>query len=346
MMKKTKTIYKSALLVLGILVSAQLTAQTNTEWTLIWSDEFSGTELNTDDWTAEIGGGGWGNNELQYYTANANNVSLVDGKLNIVARQENFGSSNYTSARIITNNKMEFQYGKVEGRLKLPVGQGLWPAFWMLGANIENVSWPQCGEIDVMEHVNEEPVTHGTVHWNNNGHVYSGDPFAVDVTDFHIYGIVWDEQSIRFFVDGVSYYEFTFSSSNNSLPIFQKPFFLLLNVAVGGNWPGNPTSSAVFPDTMQVDYVRVYQQIATDVESTNGDLIANVYPVPFSAELNLKCPDACSYSVYSAMGQLVQSGTTNGKSFAMATQDWAQGVYFIHILNEKKEVKVLRAIKN
>jgi beta-glucanase (GH16 family) len=321
-------------------------AQTNTEWTLFWSDEFSAAQLNTEDWTAEIGGGGWGNNELQYYTGNASNVSLVDGKLNIVARQESFGQFNYTSARIITNNKMEFQYGKVEARMKIPEGSGLWAAFWMLGANIENVSWPQCGEIDIMEHINEEQGTHGTVHWNNNGHVYQGGSYALDVTEFHIYGIIWDEERVRFFIDGIFYYEFVFQSANNSLPIFQKPFFLILNMAVGGNWPGSPNDPSVFPATMEVDYVRVYQQLETSVESEKSELSASVYPVPFGSQLNLVCPTVCSYSVYSAMGELILSGNTTEKGIAIETQSWAQGVYFIHILNEKKEVKVLRAVKN
>lgn len=234
------------------------------EWELCWSDEFDGNALDAAIWTPEIGGWGWGNNESQYYTSNTNNLNVSNGTLKITAVQENYNGSNYTSARIITNDKFEFQYGKVEARMKLPMGQGIWPAFWMLGANIETVGWPECGEIDIMEHINSETQTHGTMHWNNNGHAYLGGSTPVaDPTQYHIYGVEWDAYKARFYVDNVFFYQFDYSNNANSQPIFTKPFFLLLNVAVGGNWPGYPDGSTVFPATMEVDYVRIYKEVVS-----------------------------------------------------------------------------------
>lgn len=231
------------------------------EWELCWSDEFDGSTLDVSTWTPEIGGWGWGNNEWQYYTSNSNNINVSNGSLKITAVQENYNGSNYTSARLITNNNFEFQYGKVEARMKLPMGQGIWPAFWMLGANIENVGWPECGEIDIMEHINNETQTHGTMHWNNNGHAYIGGSTPVsDPTQYHVYGVEWDAFKVRFYVDDVFYYQFNYINNPNSEAIFTKPFFLLLNVAVGGNWPGYPDGSTIFPATMEVDYVRLYKE--------------------------------------------------------------------------------------
>ena len=234
------------------------------QYTLIWSDEFGGTDLNLNQWTYDIGQGdwGWGNNELQYYTNSSSNVSVDNGYLNITALNEQFGSANYTSARIKSKGLFDFTYGKVEARIKVPVGQGLWPAFWMLGANIDNVSWPQCGEIDVMEHINNETIIHGTHHYNNNGHQYSGGSISCDANEFQVYSIEWSPSSIQWFLNGIMYYETDISSSSISKEEFHEPFFFLINLAVGGNWPGPPNGLTQFPAVMQVDYVRVYQDDA------------------------------------------------------------------------------------
>ncbi|GAB4200127.1 MAG: hypothetical protein OHK0022_20980 [Roseiflexaceae bacterium] len=235
-------------------------------WNLVWSDEFNGTSVSSSNWTFETGGGGWGNNELQYYT-NGQNASVANGILTITARKESggfncwYGTCQYTSTRMITKGKREFQYGRIEARMALPSGQGTWPAFWMLGANFSSVGWPKCGEIDVMEHVNTENRTHGTIHWDANGYAnYGGPSGALDVTQYHVYAVEWNSSAIKWFVDGVQFWEANIQNSVNSTEEFHKPFFLLLNLAIGGNWPGSPNSSTAFPATMRVDYVRVYQQ--------------------------------------------------------------------------------------
>ncbi|MBI5928738.1 MAG: family 16 glycosylhydrolase [Chloroflexi bacterium] len=248
------------------------------EWSLLWSDEFEGvanTPINADNWTCETGGNGWGNGEWEYYTDRVENVSLDGtGNLAIVAREENpndytchYGHCTHTSARCITANKVEFTYGRVEARLKIPYGQGIWPAFWMLGANFRQVGWPGSGEIDIMENVGFEPQTvHGTVH----GPRYSGangigGGFSLDEdfsADFHVYAIEWDANVIRWYVDGELYKIVSLNDMGGREWVFDHDFFLLLNVAVGGAWPGFPDETTVFPQTMLVDYVRVYQLTA------------------------------------------------------------------------------------
>ncbi|MEP7291656.1 MAG: family 16 glycosylhydrolase, partial [Chloroflexota bacterium] len=243
------------------------------QWTLAWSDEFegaAGTPVNSDNWTAEIGGSGWGNNELEYYTNRVENAALDgQGNLAIVARQESLGNAchyglcDYTSARLISSGKVEFTYGRVEARIRVPYGQGLWPAFWLLGSDINQVGWPQSGEIDVMEQLGREPrIVHGTLH----GTGYSGAGGITSATeidsavadDFHVFAIDWDPDAIRWYLDGELYHIVTPNDLNGNPWLFDHDFFLLLNVAVGGGWPGMPDETTVFPQTMLVDYVRVY----------------------------------------------------------------------------------------
>lgn len=245
------------------------------EWELIWSDEFdgeAGTPINDENWTCEIGGQGWGNQEHEYYTTRVENVSL-DGNssLAIVARQETlpnttcwYGTCEYTSARCITQDKVEFTYGRVEARIKVPFGQGIWPAFWMLGANISEVSWPNSGEIDIMEYVGKEPqMTYGTVHgpsYSGGSGISQGIEFDEDVADdFHVFAIDWDVDAIRWYVDGELYHTVTPDDLGNRKWVFDHDFFILLNLAVGGIWPGYPDETTTFPQTMLVDYVRVYE---------------------------------------------------------------------------------------
>ena len=247
-----------------------------TVWSLLWSDEFNGavnSPIDSTRWTAEVGGNGWGNQELEYYTNRIDNAYQSAGSLVIKAIKERFtGSDNvtrdYTSARLITKNKFTVKYGRVEARLKVPFGQGIWPAFWMLGDNIDTVGWPNCGEMDIMENIGREPtIVHGTLH----GPGYSGgnglsssyslptnQPFA---NDFHVYAIEWEPGVVRFYCDGILYK----TRTTADLPpgtawVFDHPFFLILNVAVGGSWPGNPDATTMFPQAMSVDYVRVYQR--------------------------------------------------------------------------------------
>jgi beta-glucanase (GH16 family) len=243
------------------------------EWMLVWSDEFegaAGTPVNEENWTAEIGGSGWGNNELEYYTDRVENASLDgDGNLSIVARQESLGNAchyglcDYTSARLISRDKVELTYGRVEARIRVPYGQGIWPAFWMLGGDINQVGWPQSGEIDIMENIGREPrIAHGTVH----GPGYSGAEgivgnYPIDedfADDFHVFAIDWDPGIIRWYIDGNLYHVVTPDDLDGDEWVFDHDFFLLLNVAVGGYWPGIPDATTEFPQTMLVDYVRVY----------------------------------------------------------------------------------------
>lgn len=264
-MKRKKQLIMS-LVISSLMVSSfipTVTAKADTGWNLAWSDEFNGTSINTSNWKYETGGDGWGNNELEYYTNRSENARIENGNLVIEARKENYNGMNYTSARLKSQGLKNWTYGKVEARMKLPAGQGVWPAFWMLGENISQVSWPKCGEIDIMEHINNESAIHGTIHWDstgNNTHAqYGAASPNIDVTQYHVYSIEWDASSIKWFVDGTQYLEANIANNINGTEAFHKPFFILFNLAIGGNWPGNPDGSTPFPAKMYVDYVRVYQ---------------------------------------------------------------------------------------
>lgn len=238
----------------------------NNEPGLIWWDEFEYTGLpDASKWNMETGGSGWGNNELQYYTNSENNAMVDNGILTITAREESMGGRDYTSARITTQNKFDFKYGKIEARIKLPYGQGIWPAFWMLGANIGSVGWPACGETDIMEMVGgtgRDNTVHATLHWDNNGdHADYGQsyslPSGIFADDYHIFSVEWNSQEIKAFMDDTQYYVADITPSQ--LSEFHNNFFIILNLAVGGNWPGPPDANTSFPQTYEIDYVRVYQ---------------------------------------------------------------------------------------
>jgi beta-glucanase (GH16 family) len=244
-------------------------------WVLFWGDEFDGAAgepPNSDNWTCEIGGQGWGNQEWQYYTLRTENASTDgEGNLAITAREENpgdyncwYGECTHTSARCITMDKVEFSYGRVEARLKLPYGQGIWPAFWMLGANFRSAGWPGSGEIDIMENIGREPRTvHGTVHgpgYSGGSGITGGLTLDEDLSDdFHVFAIEWLPEEIRWYIDSTLYHTVTPEDVGAREWVFDHDFFLLLNVAVGGVWPGYPDETTEFPQTMLVDYVRVYQ---------------------------------------------------------------------------------------
>jgi len=236
------------------------------EWQLVWSDEFNGSAGSAPDnakWAYDLGGGGWGNSELQVYTNNANNVKLDgNGKLVITAIST---ANGYTSGRIKTKGRFSQAYGRFEARIKTPTGPGIWPAFWMLGNNIDTKSWPQCGEIDIMEQKgNRSSVTYGTVHGpgysggNSIGKAYALTDGRFD-TDYHIYAVEWGEDYIDFFADNFLYHRVKPEDVTGEW-VFNQPFFLLLNVAVGGNFVGFPTTGTPFPQSMYVDYVKVYKQ--------------------------------------------------------------------------------------
>lgn len=231
---------------------------------LVWSDEFDGTELNMSDWNFEIGNGrnGWGNLEAQYYTKE--NTSLVDGNLVIEARRETVGASNYTSSRITTEAKQEFQYGRIDVRAVMPSGNGMWPAIWMLGANFAEVGWPRSGEIDIMEMLGEQgdSKVYGTVHWDNAGsNADFGGTTSLDSgtlnDEYHVYSIVWDETFITWYIDDKQFHAIDISP--DGLEEFRNKFFFILNVAVGGDKGAGDPANTPFPQWMIVDYIRVFQ---------------------------------------------------------------------------------------
>lgn len=231
------------------------------EMALIWSDEFNTPGApDPAKWSYNIGTGsnGWGNNESQYYTDRPENVAVSNGTLKITARKESFGGSNFTSARILTQNKFSFKYGRIEARAKLPAGIGTWPAIWMLGANFASAGWPACGEIDIMEHVGAQlNKIYGTLHYPgfSGGNAVGGSVTVPNVTtEFKVYSAEWNASTIRFFVDGVPFFTF---NNTSSLP-FNQNFFIIMNVAMGGNF-GGTIDPAFNSATMEVDYIRVYQ---------------------------------------------------------------------------------------
>lgn len=246
--------------------SSSAVPSSSSESPYFWNDEFE--TIDTSKWTFEIGTGssGWGNNEKEYYTDRSENAYVQDGILHIRANKEDYKGSGYTSARMITKGKFSFTYGTVEARIALPVGKGIWPAFWMLGANIGQVSWPACGEIDIIEAVNSESVVYGTNHWQyegshaeygNNTNDFHGAKKALDITQFHTYKMTWDEKLIAMYVDDFKYHEISIENNAGGTNAFHKPQFFLLNVAVAGNWPGFDVDDTQFPNEMLVDYIRV-----------------------------------------------------------------------------------------
>jgi beta-glucanase (GH16 family) len=233
---------------------------------LVWADEFTTGPLDQTKWSYELGGGGWGNQELQAYTNSPDNVFINgSGNLVIQARRQQSGNNAYTSGRLITKGKQNFRFGRIDVRAKVPKGKGIWPAIWLLGADIDQNNWPKCGEIDIMELRGSQPNTLiATMHYANsagNRDLQSREePLAIDLSDdFHVYSVVRSKDMTRFYLDGSTTPYFTYTSTAGNPFPFNNPFFMILNVAVGGQFDGDPTPSTVFPQQMQVDYVRYYQ---------------------------------------------------------------------------------------
>jgi beta-glucanase (GH16 family) len=272
------------LVIAWIFLPCVLAAQPNPQpasspWILTWSDEFNGANGSPPDaskWVLETGGKGWGNNELEFYTARPENVYLQDGNLVIKALKEKYSGKgvthDYTSARLKTQGKFSQAYGRFEARIKIPRGQGMWPAFWMLGDDVDKVGWPACGEIDIMENIGNEPdIVHGSIHGPGFSDGDLEAPFRlpaghVFADDFHVYAVEWEPEAIRFYVDDHLYVTRTRADMRPGWKwSFDHPFFLILNVAVGGDWPGSPDATSVFPQTMLVDYVRVYRRAGSTI---------------------------------------------------------------------------------
>lgn len=278
----------------------------DSDWELVWSDEFEGDSLDTNVWCYDVGigpeGNGWGNEEIQYYTDRTDNVSVSDGELKITAKKEQYENRNYTSGRITTWKKKSFQYGKMEARIKVDGGNqnGVWPAFWMMGHDYsdgttdEGIIWPSCGELDIMEHANNRNYTEGTIHWRRGGvgtvkdnHEYwgsysNGEYYYFDnneengINGWHTYGVIWDEDKIQWYVDDNVYLVAYLNEGNKYA--FQKEHFFLFNLALGGpstGYTGNTTVDSDFQSaTMHVDYVRVYQGGSTEIETTTKEIVS------------------------------------------------------------------------
>lgn len=263
-----------ALAVCAVATAAKFSANdvnaAQSRYQLVWSDEFNGTSLNTDNWNYDIGNGGsnvgWGNNELEYYTDREENVSVSNGTLKLTAREESYNGYAYTSGRIKTNDKQSFKYGKLEARMKLPAIKGVWPAFWMLGYH--DKGWPYCGELDIMEAWNTANFAQGAYHWYNEkvgGHKYlygQANSFMTqfsnfDKTKWHTYGVEWDSKQIKWLLDDKVFFTLDTTSSDKSEA--NAPYYFILNLAVGGNLPGCAPDKGTLPSTAEVDYVRAYQ---------------------------------------------------------------------------------------
>lgn len=255
------------LLFLGLLQMPNILLSQTKQRQLTWFDEFNYQGLpDSSKWSFETGGDGWGNHELQYYTAKeGNNATVADGVLKITARKQQLGSNRFTSARLVTRGKANFTYGKIEIRAKLPAGKGLWPAIWMLGSNIGKIPWPECGEIDIMEHVGYlKDSIFGTIHteaYNHRKGTQKGASlFIKNVYDaFHNYSIEWTPESMQFLIDDKVFYEFQNEHISSKGWPFDQPFFLIFNLAVGGDWGGKMgLDESVFPASLVIDFVRVY----------------------------------------------------------------------------------------
>lgn len=273
-----KKLLKLALIVLSLSscnTASKLQENTNKDYSLVWSDEFDETAINTNNWSYQVEPAGRFNNEWQAYTNSSDNAYIENGNMVIEAKYNGNGlaKGNFTSARMITQGKKNFKYGKVQARIKVPYGQGIWPAFWMLGSNIKEnnpngtVNWPYCGEIDIMEKVGggiKEKELHGTIHFwedSKNKWTYIGGKTTTTnnlADDFHVYEVEWDAEKIIWKLDGIEYHRQNITSSDYDE--FRNEFYILLNVAVGGDWPGAPNSATTFPQKMLIDWVRVYQK--------------------------------------------------------------------------------------
>lgn len=273
-----KSLLTKALLtfsVIGTVFAFSNTVKAADNYELVWSDEFNGNYLDTNTWNYEIGTGswGWGNNEQQYYTDR--NIKVSNGTMKITAKREDYGGMKYTSSRITTKNKKNFKYGKIEARIKMPKFKGVWPAFWMLGANQDSVGWPKCGEIDIMEAINDENLVYGTLHWFNdpgNNNADSGSSVAVaNRTEYHVYGVEWTADKLRWYVDGKVYR--TMDVSNDSFSEVRKEYFVIFNMAIGGQWPGYDIDETAFPATMEVDWVRAYKKVEETTTKYTGPMI-------------------------------------------------------------------------
>jgi len=328
---------------------------------LVWSDEFDyeGTP-DTSKWNYDFGGHGWGNNELQYYTSRLENVRVGEGVLTIEAIKEYFQGTNYTSTRIISKNKGDWLYAKIEVRAKLPSGRGTWPAIWMLPTDWEYGDWPRSGEIDIMEHVGyEQGTVHGTVHteaYNHSIGTQVGDQLLIsDCSDeFHVYWIEWTTDIIDFYIDDIKYFTFLNTGQDYTKWPFDKRFHLLMNIAVGGSWGGaQGVDDGIFPQTMEIDYVRVYQDVPAGtsdkrISDPHTDK-AEIYPNPVNDIAYLTNKGEFDYAViHNSLGKKVWMHENSGSNETTLVLDLAHlepGIYFLSLVNHDDQVDVRKIIK-
>jgi len=341
---------KKQLLLLGMIMA--LTGVHGQDWKLVWADEFDGDTLNTDLWSYMTGTGSeygldrWGNNELQYYQEE--NVKVADGVLTVTAKRENVESSQFTSGRIRTINMGDWTYGRFEFRAKMPVGQGLWAAIWMLPTDSDYGGWAASGEIDIMEYLGHDTtVVHGTIHyggqWPNNE--YRGKDYETGDTAFHqafhTFALEWEEGELRWYVDGELFQSLGTGMWYSSVAPFPAPFnrrfHLLINLAVGGNWPGSPDGSTSFPQDLVVDYVRVYQDGVTGLGETSSELnLGQNHPNPFSdystIGFSLPTDQHVLLEVYDVTGRKVRTLANNSygpgsHTVGVETKELEPGLY-------------------
>jgi len=290
----------------------------------------SGTSLKAITWAYETGGGGWGNAELEYYKSSGN-ATLTANSVTITAKRESYGGYSYTSARV--HSTQSWTYGYVSCSAQCPAVQGLWPAFWMLGSNIGSVGWPSCGEIDIMEQINTSRTNYGTMHWNVNGHVSYGGSTSSG-TGYHTYAINWNTSAITWYVDGRQYLQGNIANNINSTGCFHKAFYILVNMAVGGNWPGNTIGT--LPATLYVTNISVTaSKDAEDAIVMDGTAKSsnnfNLYPNPTldgTAQIVNDNSSAQQVTVFDLNGRLVQN-----KQFENSTtiEGLTSGVYFVRV---------------
>lgn len=310
-----------------ILVILPFIARTQ-DYKLVWSDEF--TDGINADWTYDIGGHGWGNNELQYYTDS--NTSVSNGTLKIIVENENVGNNKYTSSRLKTKGAKAWKYGRIEARIKLSKVKGNFPAFWMLGNTFNDFNWPECGEIDIMEQINMEDIIHANVHYDNNGYSSNSSSVSCNVSEFHVYGIEWDEKSIRFLLDGEQYHEVNILNGINGTDEFHEEHFIVLNYAMGGNWPGFEIDETALPSTMEVDYVRVYQKEETTSLFSNQNQGFKSYPNPVNELLYIELNENVNtnFEIYSITGvPLLSQQFSNINKGAINVKKLNPGMYYL-----------------
>jgi beta-glucanase (GH16 family) len=334
-------------------------------YNLVWSDEFDYTGLpDSTKWSYDVGGGGWGNQELQYYTSRrSENARVEDGKLIIEAIKEIYAGMNYTSARLVTKNHGDWLYGKIEVSAKLPAGRGTWPAIWMLPTDWEYGGWPSSGELDIMEHVGyDQGRVHATVHteaYNNTIGTQQGNSVIISdaSTTFHTYSMEWNPIKIDFFADGVKYFTFYKNADDYKKWPFNKRFHLIMNIAVGGSWGGaQGVDPYAFPTSMEVEYVRVYQ-LSTGIGSTNPESSASdleIYPNPFNDRVMINYSGSIDQvDIYNCLGQvslnyqdfLAANSSSNNSILLLNLDVLEPGMYFLGLKHQNNLVAIEKVIK-